>query len=96
MFFNKKEILISQIESGAAEDYGSFNNYSEKDLNALCYYEIEILKNSGFKEINEKEFSKKIQSLFSRIIDYKSEKLYLKIDVTNICDKNLVFKPFWC
>lgn len=89
-----EKILVNQIKSGAAEDFGSFLDYSEEDLNALIILEDSMLKSNGFKIMEEVEFNHKIKKIFNRIIDNSSQKEYLKIDTDNICDKNLVFYPF--
>lgn len=89
------KILIEQIKSGASEEYSSYENYGEKDLNALVIIEDSILKSNGFKAIETIKFNEKIKKIFNRIIDNNSENKYLKIDTykDNICDKSLLFYP---
>ncbi|KQO32753.1 hypothetical protein ASF10_20055 [Flavobacterium sp. Leaf82] len=88
-------ILIEQVKSGASEEYSSYENYGEKDLNALVIIEDSILKSNGFKAIETIKFNEKIKKIFNRIIDNNSENKYLKIDTykDNICDKSLLFYP---
>ena len=92
---NLEEILIKQIKSGASEEYSSYENYGEKDLNALVIIEDSILKSNGFKAIGTIKFNEKIKKIFNRIIDNNSENKYLKIETykENICDKSLLFYP---
>lgn len=67
------KILIKQIKSGASEEYSSYENYGEKDLNALVIIEDSILKSNGFKAIENIKFNEKIKKIFNRIIDNNSE-----------------------
>ena len=92
---NIEKILIDQIESGAAEEYNSFEHYSERDLNVLIIFEDSILKSNGFKILETKQFNDKVKKIFNRIIDNSSQNEYLKIDTykDNTCDKKLVYYP---
>jgi len=84
-------VLIKQIKNGASSEYGSFDDYSEKDLNVLVDIEDSILNSNGYKIPDEKDFSNRIKNIFGRIINYSSSVNYLKIDTYNPCDKDLVF-----
>ncbi|MDR6464371.1 hypothetical protein [Chryseobacterium sediminis] len=86
-------ILEKQIKKGAAEEYGSFSDYSEKDLNALVELEDSILQSNGYKNITNEQFAAKIEEIFGRKIDFTSSSNFLKIDTYNKCDKELSFVP---
>ncbi|WP_228728460.1 hypothetical protein [Chryseobacterium endalhagicum] len=86
-----KDILIRQIKSGAASEYGSYDDYSENDLNALISFEDSLLQSNGYKPLDQKSFSDKIKNIFGRTIDYSSALNYLKIDTYEPCNKDLVF-----
>lgn len=88
-----KEILKKQLEDGASEEYGSFDDYNVEDLNALASLESEILKNNGYVFLTDKGFSEKIDLFFKRKIDPNSNSEFLKIDVSNRCEKRIDFKP---
>ncbi|EJL62013.1 hypothetical protein [Flavobacterium sp. CF136] len=88
-----KEILKKQLESGASEEYGSFDDYNVEDLNALASLESEILKNNAYTFLSDKGFSEKIDLFFKRKIDPNSNSEFLKIDVSNRCEKKIDFKP---
>lgn len=87
-------VLAEQIKKGAAEEYGSFSNYSEKDLNALIDIEDSILQSNGYKNLSSSQFAMKVEQIFGRKIDYNSNTDFLKLDIYNKCDKELVFLPF--
>ncbi|UMQ43629.1 hypothetical protein MKS83_07975 [Chryseobacterium sp. Y16C] len=86
-------ILEEQLKKGAAEEYGSFSNYSEKDLNALIELEDSILQSNGYKNITNDQFAAKIEQIFGRKIDYTTSNNFLKVDTYNKCDKELSFVP---
>lgn len=87
-------ILAEQLKKGAAEEYGSFSNYSEKDLEALIEIEDSILQSNGYKTLDNNQFGAKIENIFGRKIDYSSNTNFLKLDTYNTCDKELNFLPF--
>ncbi|SHF39525.1 hypothetical protein [Pedobacter caeni] len=93
---NIKTILSDQIEAGNDQTYGSFDEYGEKDLNALVLVEDTILNNHGYKKIDRKLFNQRIEVIFGRTIDGNSKKSYIKIDtyIDNICNKELLFAPY--
>ncbi|PWW25662.1 MULTISPECIES: hypothetical protein [unclassified Chryseobacterium] len=86
-------ILEGQLKKGAAEEYGSFSDYSEKDLIALIELEDSILHSNGYKNITNDQFAAKIEQIFGRRIDFTSSSNFLKIDTYNKCDKELSFVP---
>lgn len=88
-----KEILKKQLESGVSEEYGSFDDYNVEDLNVLASLESEILKKNGYFFLTDKDFSEKIDLFFKRKIDPNSNSEFLKIDVSNRCEKKIDFKP---
>ncbi|MBF4516827.1 hypothetical protein IRZ71_10745 [Flavobacterium sp. ANB] len=87
------EVIKKQLENGASEEYGSFDDYNGEDLNALVTLEGEILKNDGYVFLSDKDFFEKINLFFKRKIDPNSNSEFLKIDLNNICDKKLDLKP---
>lgn len=89
-----KEILKKQLENGASADHGSFDDYTEKDLNVLISIENDILKRSGYIFLSQKQFSDKIKSIFNRIIDPTINSSFLKVDSSAPCDKKIDFKVF--
>ena len=90
---NIKPVLIAQVEAGNDYDYGGFNDYGEKDLNALVAVEDTILTNNGFKKLDPKSFNQRIKNIFGRVIDPNSKTSYLKVDTYggNFCNKDLTF-----
>lgn len=87
-------VLEKQIMAGAASEYGSFDHYDKKDLDALVEIEATYLQQNGFKNISNEDFIKKIEEIFNRKIDPASTTAYLKISPNDKCDKDLNFKPF--
>ncbi|OCA76004.1 hypothetical protein BBI01_04730 [Chryseobacterium artocarpi] len=87
-------VLEKQIMAGAAPEYGSFDHYDKKDLDALVEIEATHLQQNGFKNISNEDFIKKIEEIFNRKIDPASTTAYLKINQDEKCDKDLNFKPF--
>ncbi len=101
MFYNDnndkiKSILIKQVDSGNDEVYGSFQDYNKDDLDALVIVAQSILKSSGYKIIDNKNFNDIIKKVFGRIIDDHSTNEYLKIETfaENKCDKSLQYYPY--
>lgn len=86
-------VLEKQIMDGAAPEYGSFDHYDKKDLDALVEIEATHLQQNGFKKISNEDFIKKIEEIFNRKIDPSSSTAYLKISPNDKCDKDLNFKP---
>lgn len=87
-----KEVLKKQLEDGASEEYGSFDNFTIKDLNALESVENEILKKHGYLFLTDKEFYERIDFIFKRKIDPNLTSEFLKVDLNNTCNKKLEFK----
>lgn len=87
-------VLEKQIMAVAASEYGSFDHYDKKDLDALVEIEATYLQQNGFKNISNEDFIKKIEEIFNRKIDPASTTAYLKISPNDKCDKDLNFKPF--
>lgn len=101
MFYNDnndkiKSILIKQVSSGSDAVYGSFQDYNKDDLDALVIVAQSILKSSGYKIVDNKNFNDIIKKVFGRIIDDHSINEYLKIETfaENKCDKSLQYYPY--
>jgi len=101
MFYNDnkdkvKSVLIKQVDAGNDEVYGGFQDYNKEDLDALVIVVGSILKSSGFKTIDNKNFNSIIKKIFGRIIDDNSKNEYLKIETNDDgkCDKSLKFYPY--
>ncbi|RYJ38518.1 hypothetical protein NU08_2495 [Flavobacterium anhuiense] len=91
-----KSILIKQVDSGSDEVYGSFQDYNKDDLDALVIVAQSILKSSGYKIVDNKNFNDIVKKVFGRIIDDHSINEYLKIETfaENKCDKSLQYYPY--
>lgn len=89
-----KQILEKQIKSGAAEEYGSYDDYGKGDLDALVEIENNILTQKGYKSLNDEEFVKRVEMIFKRKIDISSATEYLRLDVNNKCNKELQYNPY--
>ena len=89
-----KQILEKQIKSGAAEEYGSYDDYGKGDLDALVEVENNILIQKGYKTPNDEEFMKRVETIFKRKIDNSSSTEYLRLDVNNKCNKELQYNPY--
>jgi len=94
MNYELKQILKKQIVSGAAPEYGSFDDYSEKDLQVLVDFEKQILINNGYKKLKDKDFKLKINEIFGLQLDYSSDAKYVIADISGECKEELVFEPF--
>jgi len=88
-----KETIKKQLENGASEEYGSFEDYNSDDLNVLVSLESGILKSNGYVFLSDKDFSEKVDLFFNRKIDPNSNSEFLKIDLSNKCDKKMDLKP---
>ncbi|MCJ8153614.1 hypothetical protein MKJ01_07535 [Chryseobacterium sp. SSA4.19] len=86
-------VLAEQLKKGAAEEYGSFSNYSEKDLNSLIEIEDSLLQSNGYKSPDNNQFATKVEQIFGRKIDYSSATNFLKLDTSDKCDKEINFVP---
>jgi hypothetical protein len=76
---NIRPILIEQIKSGNDQSYGGFDDYGEKDLNALVLIEASILNNNGYKKIDTKLFNQKVEEIFDRNINPSSKNEYINL-----------------
>ncbi|TWP29165.1 hypothetical protein ETU08_07705 [Apibacter muscae] len=89
-----ENILKSQLEDGNSvplgDEYES-HEYSEKDLDATIPIIENILKTQGYKTLTSSEFKEKIKSKFNRIIDEKSEKRYLYVDLYDKCSRDIIY-----
>ena len=99
-----EKVLNRQIQSGyAIEEVGldMMNNYKYKrdDFNAIKEVSINILKNSGYKFLDNKEFENKLDSIFSFndenneinfLIEYpcKREKITYQLDGNYVISNN--------
>lgn len=87
------QILKKQIISGAASEYGSFDDYSEKDLQALVNIEEKILTNNGYKKPGDRDFKIKIYEIFGKQLDNSSDAKFISMDISGKCEDELVFEP---
>ncbi|WP_449388396.1 hypothetical protein [Chryseobacterium lineare] len=94
MNYELKQILKKQIISGAAPEHGSFDDYSERDLQVLVDFEKQILINNGYKKLKDKDFKLKINEIFGRQVDYTSDSKYVIADISGECKEEVVFEPF--
>ncbi|PQL90570.1 hypothetical protein C4S77_11875 [Apibacter adventoris] len=91
-----KKILIKQIKSGPGSEYWGENEYyTKQDLDALISIEDTILNNNGYKIPEQGIFNEKINNIFGRIIDNKSENSYLKVDKHDKCNKVIDYQPVY-
>jgi len=93
---NIRPILIEQMKSGNDQSYGGFDDYGEKDLNALVLIEAKILNNNGYKKIDTELFNQKVEEIFDRNIVQNSKNKYIKIETysDNKCNKKLIYAPY--
>ncbi|MCA6067588.1 hypothetical protein JI747_010395 [Chryseobacterium sp. RG1] len=98
--FNKESsflpVLKSQLSSGVSgekneTDYPTYK-FTLKDLEATESIISKELEDNGYKKPAQEEFINKINAVFKRIIDPKSESKYLHINFDNKCSKD--FKLF--
>ncbi len=89
-------VLKSQLLAGASgekneTDYPTYK-FTLKDLEATESIVSKELEDNGYKKPAQEEFINKINTVFKRIIDPKSETKYLHINFDNKCSKD--FKLF--
>lgn len=89
---NFKNTLIKQIEEGDQHENWK-NTYQKIDLDALVYIEDIILTNNGYENPEKDVFNEKIKIIFGRTIDNQSGNSYLKIDMSDKCDKKMYYIP---
>ncbi|WP_157676872.1 hypothetical protein [Chryseobacterium sp. T16E-39] len=87
-------MLAKQLKAGAEKDYGSFKDYTQKDLNALIEVQKVILDQSNFKPLSNEDFIKRIEYIFGIKVDRSSSLNYIKINMSDKCDQKLSYKPF--
>ncbi|WP_131725967.1 MULTISPECIES: hypothetical protein [Chryseobacterium] len=85
-------ILKSQLIAGVSgekneTDYTTYQ-FIVKDIEATETIILEELKNNGYKIPSSEKFNNKIDEIFKRIIDPKSESKYLQINFEDKCSKN--------
>lgn len=88
-----KPVLTRQIEAGASEEYGSFDHYTKKDLEALVEVEKVILAQNDYIPISHDDFIERIENIFGRKIENTSSP-YLQLSSNNQCDTTLTYRPF--
>ena len=86
-------ILKSQLAAGVSggkneTDYPTYK-FTLKDLEATESIIAKELEDNGYKKPDAEEFIKKINTIFKRVIDPKSESKYLHINFEDKCSKNL-------
>ncbi|KIC63586.1 hypothetical protein [Chryseobacterium taiwanense] len=86
-------VLKSQLSSGVSgekneTDYPTYK-FTLKDLEATESIISKELEDNGYKKPAQEEFINKINTVFKRIIDPKSETKYLHINFDNKCLKDL-------
>jgi hypothetical protein len=91
-----ENVLKSQLLVGKSALYdeiaeGETYKFEEKDLQVTIPYLKSILKNSGFKFLDDKLFIKKIKAVFGRTIDMELPSKYLYMTGLDNCNKELVF-----
>lgn len=86
--------LARQIEAGASEEYGSFDQYTKKDLDVLIEVEKAKMDQNGFKQITNEDFVKRIENIFGKKIEISSSQEYLKLNLKNKCDQVSDYKIF--
>lgn len=89
-------VLKSQLSAGASgekneTDYPTYQ-FTIKDIEATEPILLQELKDNGYQKPSKEEFNNKINEVFHRIIDPKSETKYLQINFEDKCSKN--FKLF--
>lgn len=88
-------VLKSQLSAGASggkneTDYQIYK-FTLKDLEATESIISKELEDSGYKKSGTEEFIKKINTIFKRVIDPKSESKYLHINFGDKCSKDFKF-----
>jgi len=85
-------VLKSQLSAGATEkndtDYPTYK-FTLKDIEATEFIIAKELEDNGYKKPGAEEFIKKINTIFKRVIDPKSESKYLQINFEDKCSKDL-------
>ncbi|MFS4431068.1 hypothetical protein [Chryseobacterium sp. S90] len=85
-------VLKSQLSAGATEkndtDYPTYK-FTLKDIEATESIIAKELEDNGYKKPDAEEFIKKINTIFKRVIDPKSESKYLHINFEDKCSKDL-------
>jgi hypothetical protein len=93
----KKIMIQNQLKKGVQRYiYGSettVNDYAEEDLQASVEIITSILKSYGYKKIADESFNKKIETIFSRIINPQSNNKYLYINYFDKCERTLIYSP---
>ena len=91
-----ENILKEQLNAGMSGLFeettdGETYQYSSHDLDVIIPLQKEKLKLSGFKFLPNSEFNTKINQIFGRIIDPKSQSKYLYTSPLEKCEKNIFF-----
>lgn len=85
-------VLKSQLSAGAIgkneTDYPNYK-FTLKDLEAIESIIAKELEDNGYKKPGAEEFIKKINTIFKKVIDPKSESKYLHINFEDKCSKDL-------
>lgn len=86
-------LLKSQLSAGASgekneTDYPTYK-FTLKDLEATESIIAKELDDNGYKKPSAEEFTTKINMIFKRVIDPKSESKYLYINFEDKCSKDL-------
>lgn len=86
-------VLKSQLSAGASgekseTDYPTYK-FTLKDLEATESIIAQELDDNGYKKPDTEEFINKINMIFKRVIDPKSESNYLHVNFENKCSKDL-------
>ncbi|MCJ8153615.1 hypothetical protein MKJ01_07540 [Chryseobacterium sp. SSA4.19] len=66
---------------------------TEDELNSTVILAKDLLNSVGFKPLSNQDFNEKINAVFGRTIDYRSDAKYLYINLFNKCDKKMNFNP---
>ena len=89
-----KETLMSQLKDGDSTPLGDeyeSHNYSQKDLDATINIINKILVSQGYTFPTQLEFNHKIKLILNRIIDNKSDKKYLYVDLYDKCNRDEIY-----
>ncbi|WP_262151231.1 hypothetical protein [Chryseobacterium foetidum] len=92
---NEITTLKKQLEKGVKATIGDAVDYqieySDDDLKIEEQLLTEILKKHGFKSLNNEEFKIKIKSIFTREIDYSSNKEFIYINNFSKCSRDPIY-----
>lgn len=92
-------VLEKQLKQGANQYFDEAGveiikkPFEKEELDATVQIVKNILESNGYKVLSDREFNKKIQIVFGRIINPNSENKYLYINYFNRCAKEFNYNP---